>query len=148
MPHAYRPLVHHPGPVDPVMACDLAFVGTGFPSRVEFLEAMDLDGLDVLLAGAWAWLPDSSPLRRMVAHDLGECIDNTQTASIYRSAMTGINLYRREADDGDHADGVSCGPREIEMAACGLWFARDPRPESDDLFPMLPSFTGPATRRT
>ena len=29
------------------------------------------------------------------------------------------------------------------MAACGLWFARDPRPESDELFPMLPSFTSP-----
>ena len=36
------------------------------------------------------------------------------------------------------------GPREVEMAACGLWFARDPRPESDDLFPMLPAFTSPA----
>jgi hypothetical protein len=29
------------------------------------------------------------------------------------------------------------------MAACGLFFARDPRPESDELFPMLPSFTSP-----
>jgi hypothetical protein len=29
------------------------------------------------------------------------------------------------------------------MAACGLWFARDPRPESGDLFPMLPTFTSP-----
>ena len=35
------------------------------------------------------------------------------------------------------------GPREVEMAACGLWFARDPRPESDDLFPMLPAYTSP-----
>jgi spore maturation protein CgeB len=40
--------------------------------------------------------------------------------------------------------GVACGPREIEMAACGLWFTRDPRPESDGLFAMLPSFTSPA----
>ena len=30
------------------------------------------------------------------------------------------------------------------MAASGLWFARDPRPESDELFPMLPSYSGPA----
>ena len=39
MPHAYRPTVHHPGPADPELACDLAFVGTGFPSRVAFFEA-------------------------------------------------------------------------------------------------------------
>ncbi len=30
------------------------------------------------------------------------------------------------------------------MAACGLPFARDPRGESDELFPMLPAFTDPA----
>lgn len=36
------------------------------------------------------------------------------------------------------------GPREVEMAASGLWFCRDGRPESDALFPMLPSFTSPA----
>jgi hypothetical protein len=26
------------------------------------------------------------------------------------------------------------------MAACGLWFLRDPRPEGDELFPQLPVF--------
>jgi hypothetical protein len=30
------------------------------------------------------------------------------------------------------------------MAACRLPFLRDPRPESDELFPMLPAFDGPA----
>jgi hypothetical protein len=29
------------------------------------------------------------------------------------------------------------------MAACGLFFLRDPRPEGDELFPMLPAFAGP-----
>jgi spore maturation protein CgeB len=59
-------------------------------------------------------------------------------------------LYRREIGHGnaggagpDTAAGWSCGPREIELAACGAWFARDPRPESDELFPMLPTFTDP-----
>jgi spore maturation protein CgeB len=63
---------------------------------------------------------------------------------VYRSARTGINFYRREAEDEHAAQGWACGPREIEMAACGLWFARDPRPESDELFGMLPAFTSPA----
>jgi spore maturation protein CgeB len=142
-PHCYRPSVHHPGPADPQLACDLAFVGTGFPSRIEFLERMDLAGLDVLLAGQWQMLRDDSPLRKFLAHDADKCVDNTETASVYRSARTGLNLYRREADRPELSAGWACGPREIEMAACGLWFMRDPRPEGDALFPMLPTFHDP-----
>ena len=29
------------------------------------------------------------------------------------------------------------------MAACQLFFLRDSRPESDELFPMLPTFSSP-----
>lgn len=29
------------------------------------------------------------------------------------------------------------------MARCGLWFARQSRPESDEVFPMLPTFSNP-----
>jgi spore maturation protein CgeB len=143
MPHAYRPAIHHPGPAVPELACDLGFVGTGFPSRIEFLEAMDLDGLDVLLAGHWLSLAEDSPLRRLVAHDLGECFGNDQAADVYRSARCGLNLYRREAEDEHAGEGWAMGPREVELAACGTYFLRDPRPESDELFPMLPSFTSP-----
>jgi hypothetical protein len=35
------------------------------------------------------------------------------------------------------------GPREVEQAACSGFFLRDPRPESDETFPMLPSFSTP-----
>jgi len=70
------------------------------------------------------------------------CVDNTEVAELYRVSRSGINFYRREANEGedDTTGGVACGPREIEMAACGLFFLRDPRPESDELFPMLPAF--------
>jgi hypothetical protein len=143
-PHCYRPSVHHPGPPDPALVCDLAFVGTGFPSRVEFLEQMDLGGLDVLLAGQWQLLADTSPLRKFLAHDQERCLDNSETAAVYRSARAGLNLYRREADRPELSAGWACGPREVEMAACQLFFLRDPRPESDELFGMLPTFTSPA----
>jgi spore maturation protein CgeB len=143
VPQAHRPSVHHPGPGNPDLAADLAFVGTGFPSRIEFLERMDLDGLDVLLAGNWQLLGPDSPLRKWVAHDDKECLDNEQTAQVYRSARAGLNLYRREAERPELSAGWACGPREIEMAACGLFFLREPRPEGDELFPMLPTFEGP-----
>lgn len=147
-PHCYRPLVHYPGHPDPDLAADFAFVGTGFVSRVAFFEAMadtgGLDGLDVLLAGNWQQLTEDSALRKYLAHDAAECLDNAQTANVYRSAGVGLNLYRREHEDGDDATGWAIGPREVEMAACGMPFLRDPRGEGDELFPHHPRFTSAA----
>lgn len=143
MPHAYRPGVHYPAEPGTDPKWDLSFVGTGFPSRVKFFEAMDLDGLDVNLAGPWLDLPEDSPLRDWTATEIDNCTDNTETAGIYRVSRTGINFYRRESEEDHEGEGWAIGPREVEMAACGLFFARDPRPESDQLFPMLPSFTTP-----
>jgi spore maturation protein CgeB len=149
MPHAFRPSVHHPrsGPRDPELASDLCFIGTAFASRIRFFEDMDLAGLDVLLAGNdWGKLDPASPAARYVGTPLGEpdCIDNPQAAELYRHAKMGLNFYRREGTDSWDGQGWACGPREIEMAACGLPFLRDPRPESDQLFGrIMPSFGGP-----
>jgi spore maturation protein CgeB len=142
VPHAYRPSVHSPGPASFQIASDLAFVGTGYASRIAFFQRMGLDGLDVMLAGNWQLLKElpDSPLHRYLSHDIEECLDNADAVPIYRSAKAGINFYRRE---GESSDGVAAGPREIEMAATGLWFLRDPRPEGDALFPMLPVFASP-----
>lgn len=150
-PHAYRPAVHHPGPAEERYVCDLGFAGTGFRSRAWFFETMypHIKDLDVILAGNWlgtggagGGLPDGSPIARWT--DPGTVgMDNTDVAALYRSMRAGINLYRREANRSDLLVGHGCGPREIEMAACGAFFLRDPRPESDELFPMLPTFTGP-----
>jgi spore maturation protein CgeB len=147
VPHAYRPAVHHPGPAVPEYECDLAFVGTGYPSRMRFFEQMDLDGLDVMLAGHWQYLDADSPLRRYVAHDPEECLDNTRAVDIYRSARIGMNLYRREAQTADLVQGWAMGPREVEMAACGLFFMRDPRPESDEVPGHASDLRRPAGRR-
>lgn len=144
MPHAHRPNVHKPGPPQPDLASEFVFVGTGFPSRIAFLEAMDLDGIDVALAGQWHALKPESPLRKHVAHDIDQCLDNADAIGLYQSAKVGINLYRREAQRPDLSDGWSMGPREVELAATGLFFLRDPRPEGDEVLPMLPTFSSPA----
>lgn len=148
MPHAYRPQVHHPRPAgisrDPQLACDLAFVGTGYESRISFFEAMDLTGLDVILGGNWQDLPATSPLLKHLQHDQSECVSNEETASLYRNARAGINLYRREGEDEHAGEGWALGPREVEMAATGLFFLRDPRGEGDEVLPMLPAFASPA----
>jgi len=55
-----------------------------------------------------------------------------------------VNLYRIEGTDDSTHTGWSCTPREIELAAAGTFFLRQPRPESDELFGMLPTFTDPS----
>jgi spore maturation protein CgeB len=147
LPHAYRPSIHYPGAARPEMLCDLAFVGTGFPSRIEFFERMaatgELDTTAVNLAGQWQELPEGSPIEGWLATDRDECLDNTQTAALYRSAKAGLNMYRAEVNPGDHAAGWAMSPREVEMAACGLPFARESRGEGDRVLGMLPTFDGP-----
>lgn len=148
MPHAYRPSVHHPraGPADPAKASDLCFIGTAFKSRIEFFTEMDLAGLDVLLGGNdWGAIPEDSLLAPFVGTGLGnpDCVNNDEAAELYRHARTGINFYRREAEEDWDGEGWAMGPREVEMAACNLWFARDPRGEGDQVFPMLPTFSSP-----
>ena len=148
MPHAYRPRVHHPraGPVNPELAADLTFIGTAFKSRVAFFEEMNLDGLDVLLGGAdWGSIPESSPLTRFVGSEPGgpDCVDNEQTAELYRHAKTGINFYRREGEQDWDTRAYAMGPREVELAACGVPFLRDRRAEGDEVLHMLPTFGGP-----
>lgn len=148
MPHAYQPGIHFPrtGPRDPELASDFIFIGSAFESRKKFFTAMDLAGLDVLIGGAdWGSLEPGSPLIPFVGTIQGapDCVDNPQAAGLYRHAKAGINFYRREAEEGA-IQGVSMGPREVELAACGLFFLRDPRPESDAVFSeILPSFGSP-----
>jgi spore maturation protein CgeB len=143
LPAAHDPDVHHAGPGHPDLACDFAFVGTGFDSRIRFFEAVDWEGIDVALAGNWKETDAGSPLRKFVVHDLDECFPNDRAAALYRSARASANLYRKEALRPGLERGWAIGPREIELAACGTFFLREPRPEGDGLFPMLPTFVDP-----
>lgn len=143
LPHAYDPDVHWPGPVTPEAVSDFAFVGTAFPSRVEFFEAVDWSGIDVALAGNWQALGEASPLRKFMAHDIAANCPNDQAVVLYRSTRASANLYRKESTEGGSAEGVAMSPREIELAAAGCFFLRESRDEGDRVLPMLPTFTGP-----
>lgn len=147
MPHAYRPSSHTPGLTDPDLISDLSFVGTGYPSRVEFLEQMDLAGLTVRLAGNWQAVAEGSPLRPFLVNAADECVDNADAVRLYRAARCGLNLYRKESDRPELSAGWAMGPREVEMAATGTFFLREPRGEGDALLWMLPTFTSPQDAR-
>jgi hypothetical protein len=141
-PHSYDPDTHWPGNGDRTV--DVAFVGTGFQSRIDFLEQVDWSGIDLKLAGSWRELDAGSPLVPRLIHGREACILNGDTADLYRRSKASFNLYRKETSENGSADGWAMGPREVELAATQTWFAREPRPEGDSLFPMLPTFTEPA----
>jgi spore maturation protein CgeB len=140
VPHGYDPDLHHPGP-NRNRFVDFGWVGTAYPSRVRFLERVDLDNMIVELAGNWEAVGDDSPLKPYVTS--AYCINNAEAADLYRRSKISANIYRKEADLG-HNDGWAMGPREVELAACGTFFLREPRGEGDELFPMLPTFQTPA----
>jgi spore maturation protein CgeB len=144
IPHAYNPKIHHPGPARAWLQSDFCFVGTGYPSRIDFLEKVDWTDLDpVIIAGNWTQVSDDSPLLPKLLSSRGECINNSDAANLYRSTVCSANIYRKEAMRDDHVDGWAMGPREVELAACETFFAREPRGESDDLLTMLPTFDTP-----
>lgn len=142
--HCYDPAVNHPREPLPEHLSDFAFVGTGFKSRVDLFEAVDWTGIDFTLAGNWQATRRDSPLREHMAHDIARCCDNlTETQQLYAGTKASANLYRREANEPALAEGWSMGPREVELAASGTFFLRDPRGEGDEVLDMLPTFKGP-----
>jgi spore maturation protein CgeB len=142
-PHSYDPDIHFPGTPVPELASDFAFVGTGFPSRSEWLERVDWTGIKAVLGGYWAEVPEDSILRSMLLHGIDHCMDNVTTANVYRSTKASLNLYRKEHSFEAHALGWAMGPREVELAACGTFFFREARGEGDALFPSHPIVHSP-----
>jgi spore maturation protein CgeB len=143
LPHSYDPAVHSPGPVDPVLVCDFAWVGTAFPSRIDFFRAVDWSGIDVKLAGNWQWLDRRTKLARHLIHPDWGGLPNSATVDLYRSCKMSANIYRKEATAAATNEGWSMGPREVELAACETFFLREPRGEGDELFPDAPTFDTP-----
>lgn len=143
MPHGWNPKVHFRREPRAEWRSDFAFVGTGYASRIEFLEAIDWSGLDVTLGGNWQALDVDSPLRRFICHDVEFCLDNDDAADLYSSTRASANIYRREANADDLVDGWAMGPREVELAALGTFFLTEERGENREVLPMLPTFDGP-----
>lgn len=144
IPHSYDPKIHQRREPQPALASDFCFVGTGFPSRVEFFEQADWSGLDVCFAGNWNRLDDDSPLRPYVAHNIEHCIDNTDAVDLYSATKASANLYRKEAERPELSEGWAMGPREVELAASETFFLRQPRAEGDAVLPMVPTFDCPS----
>lgn len=153
IPHSYDPDIHKPAKKPVKYERDFTFVGTGYPSRIEFFEQVDWTGINAQLAGNWGAIGtdaivDTSALAPLI-HDASVCIDNADAAKLYQKSKVSANLYRAssradlEANQERFARGWAVGPREIELAATETFFLREERGEGDQLFPMLPTFSEP-----
>lgn len=148
--HAMDPARHHPDVQDAdaegmedIPQHDVVFVGTGFEERIEMLQAVNWQGIDFGLYGAWGLCGSRNPLRK---HLRANIIDNRLTAALYRKARIGLNIHRTSIGFGRNvahlARAESMNPRCYELAACGRFFLTDPRAEVTDVFgDVVPTFS-------
>lgn len=146
LPHAYDPERHHVAPwevgMDSLPRHDVLFIGTGFQERIEVLEGVNWEGIDLGLYGTWELLRRNSPLR---AHLHERVVENHVAAAMYRRAAINLNIYRTSQGFGRRAarvtDAESLNPRALELAACGAFTLSDRRAEVADVFgPLVPTY--------
>ena len=147
--HAYDPETHRPlGAIaEGTPAHDVVFVGTGFQERIELLEAVKWNGIDLGLYGTWSLLPPRHRLRQFVR---GRELKNEDAINLYRNAKIGLNLHRRSKGWGKQAPRIeraeSLNPRAYELAACGVFQISDRRAEVAETFgysvPTFPDAVG------
>lgn len=158
--HAYDPARHFPKallPASPSLAefakyiwtssYDVVFVGTGFPARRKFLEAVDWTGIEFRAFGYWRHVPGKSPLH---PHLESRIMANAEATDLYRRSHIGLQLHRsdtyyRHGWRIEPGAAYSLGPRSYELAACGTFQVSDERPELHDVFDgSVPTFSTPA----
>jgi spore maturation protein CgeB len=138
LPHGWHPERHTAGlGDDAVPAHDVVFVGSGFPERVTFLNAIDWTGIDLGLYGIWDGIGLKESLEPCIKSGP---VSNETAAALYRRAKIGLNLYRRTSHPVE-----SLNPRAYELAACGAFAISESRAESRERFgDLVPTFTTPA----
>jgi len=152
LPHAWHPLKHFPQQDDAsdVPAHDVVFVGSFFPERVEWFNAIDWTGIDLGIYGTWKGFGLKRQLR---ASCRSEQVENATASALYRRARIGLNLYRTRGTKRlplKHADGrqivpESLSPRAYELAACGAFHLSESRAEVAEVFGAnVPTFSSPS----
>ena len=134
LPAAYDPQVHRPVMADPDEACDVLFVGTGWPERQLLLGAIDWTGIRLRLRGLFPGMTADSPLAPFYTEG---CVANADLPRAYAACKVALNPYRQ----GDGAE--SMNPRAYELAACGVFQISDARAEATEIFgDTVPTYRG------
>jgi len=147
LPHAWHPVKHVTGSAvydETVPSHDVVFVGTGFPDRITFFNAIDWTGIDLGLYGSWKRLGIKKALYPFIREGN---VTNEYAAALYRRARIGLNLYRAYKGWGrtvERAYGESLSPRAYELAQCGVFHLSQHRAEVREVFgDLVPTFSTP-----
>jgi hypothetical protein len=129
-------------PMLDVPAHDVVFVGSGFPERIEWFNAIDWTGIDLGLYGTWKGLGLNKHVAKAIR---GEQVSNLAASALYRKAKIGLNLYRTRNQQRMRVTGESLSAARLR--ARGVW--RVPylryRPEVAEVFgEKVPTFRTPA----
>ena len=136
LPCAYDSEVHRPVKADLDEACDVLFVGTGWPERQKLLEAVNWSGIDLCLRGIFPNMTERSPLFRFYKPGI---VANAELPAAYAACKIALNPYRQ----GDGAE--SLNPRAYELAACDVFQLSDARAEMTTIFgDSVPVYEGAA----
>lgn len=145
LPMAYNPEVHVPGPASPDHACDVVFVGGGYPERRALLDGADWTGVNFVRKGT-LWDIDLDEERaKGIQPGQGSkyskgAIPNTETTLWHQNALISLNLHRHMTyvETGgsiDPSTAESLGPRAYEIPAVGgFMLCDDERPELLDVY--------------
>lgn len=137
--HGYNPDMHYPHAIEPELACDVCFIGTGFTERKKLFDGVDWTGITKVIRGA-AWAIDlDKPIEERNAKAWDGVTDNRDTARLYRNAKMSINHFRTTTEIGSgevlpSTYAESLGPRAYEIPACGGFMISDYRAELVDVF--------------
>jgi hypothetical protein len=131
LPHGWHPERHRASARAhdaSVPAHDVVFVGSGFPERIAWLNAIDWSGIDLGLYGSWR---DFGLKPQVEACIRGPMIGNEYASALYRRARLGVNLYRSRGMRQSPLTIVpeSLSPRAYELAQ--LYLGRTPARERE-----------------
>ena len=132
LPAAYEPVEV----ADPI-ACDVAFVGAGFPNRRQLIGSL-LDAiprLDLRLTGPdWPlkWQPRS------------QWVSPEEAARYYAGAKVSLNIHRAPRSDSDGPTPTALNFRAFEIAAVGGVQITEDRPDRRVFLPSCPVYDGTA----
>jgi len=132
LPAAYEPVEV----ADPI-ACDVAFVGAGFPNRRQLIGSL-LDAiprLDLRLTGPdWPlkWQPRS------------QWVSPEEAARYYAGAKVSLNIHRAPRSDSDGPTPTALNFRAFEIAAVGGFQILDAREDAAIFLPSAVTFDGSA----
>ena len=135
-PHSYNPEIHYPKSGSVPSGIDVFMCATGFSERVQKLESVDWDGVNLCLTGFWPEVGKNSALCQFANNRI---MLNKDLPSLYKNSAINLNIHRtsrvwnQDAGAQEHITETadSLGPRVYEILASGGFLLTDHRAEAD-----------------